>query len=50
MAGLVYVTSFLVLLELALSSDFRGGTAQWRPLDNDPINFDGTVSEHCTAE
>ena len=44
MAALFSLSYLLVLLELVACSHFRGGVVQWRPLNNDPMSFNGQVS------
>ena len=45
MAAFFSLTYLLFFLELAASSHFRGGIVQWRPLNNNPLSFNGQVSE-----
>lgn len=44
MAALLFVACLFFLLESVASSDFRGGTMHWKPLEKDPSKFNGTVS------
>lgn len=49
MAALFSLTYLLLFFELAASSHFRGGIVQWRPLNNNPMSFNGLVSQPSTA-
>jgi hypothetical protein len=44
MAAAFSLTYLLVLLQLVSCSHFRGGIVQWRPLNNNPMSFNGQVS------
>ena len=44
MATLFSLSYLLVLIELVACSHFRGGVVQWRPLNNNPLSFNGQVS------
>lgn len=37
------VLFLLILARFSVSSHFRGGVIQWKPLDANPDNFDGRV-------
>ena len=44
MAAAFSLTYLLVLLQLVSCSHFRGGIVQWRPLNTDPMSFNGQVT------